>query len=125
LLLAGCGSEPKTAPVSGRVTLDNKPLANATLQFVPASEANTSQNSAVGTTGEDGRYSLVLNSNSNVKGALVGKYKVIITLGTPGAAEAKPTYHKQLPERYNRKSQLECAVPVEGRDDADFNLTSR
>jgi hypothetical protein len=127
VLLIGCTGAPKTVPVSGRVTLDKKPLANATLQFVPASgSATNTQPSALGTTDEDGRYSLVLNTSDNTKGAVAGKYKVMITLGAqPGADETKPTYHKQLPERYNRKTQLECDIPAEGRADADFNLTSQ
>jgi hypothetical protein len=127
VLLSGCSNEPRTVPVSGRVTLDSKPLPNATLQFVPVQGADetTPRPSAFGTTEEDGRYSLVLNTSSNTKGALVGKYKVIILLGARSEAETKPTYHKQLPERYNRRTQLECEVPAEGRNDADFNLTSK
>ena len=125
VLLAGCGSGPKTVPVSGRVTLDNKPLANATLQFVPVSGEKASELSAVGTTNENGEYSLVLNTDSGTKGAVVGKYKVIIMLGAQSEAETKPTFHKQLPERYNRKTQLECEVPAGGRADANFDLTTR
>jgi hypothetical protein len=127
VLPAGCGGGPTPVPVSGRVTLDNKPLANATLQFVPVAAAkdNTTQISSIGTTGEDGRYSLTLNTDGHAKGALVGKYKVMITLGAQSAADARPTFHKQLPERYNRKTELECEVPAGGRDDADFNLSSR
>jgi hypothetical protein len=126
-LLAGCGGSggPKPVPVSGRVTLDNKPLANATLQFVPASGEKASEGSSVGTTDENGKYSLVLNTDNGTKGALVGKYKVMITLGAQSGSDTKPTFHKQLPERYNRKTQLECEVPAGGRDDANFDLTSR
>jgi hypothetical protein len=126
LLLLGCENAPRTVPVSGRVTLDNKPLANATLQFVPVASEAASQVSAIGTTDADGRYSLVLNTSSGSKGAVAGKYKVMISLGAGGGGDdGKPTYHKQLPEHYNRKTKLECDVPAEGRDDANFDLTSR
>jgi hypothetical protein len=127
-LLTGCGGGPKLVPVSGHVTLDSKPLANATIQFVPvqASDEKTTPISSIGTTAADGSYSLVLNTNSSTSGAVAGKHKVIITLGAQGDAEAtKRTYHKQLPERYNRKTELECDVPATGRDDANFNLTSK
>jgi hypothetical protein len=126
-LLIGCDGGPKPVPVSGRVTLDNKPLAYATLQFVPVSGSSDTayQVSSVGTTGEDGRYTLALNSKADAKGAVTGKYKVIITLGAPGGTETKRTFHKQLPDRYNRKTELECNVPPAGRDDANFDLTSR
>ena len=125
--LTGCGGGPKLVPVSGLVTLDNKPLANATLQFVPVSGPSDTvgQVSSVGTTGEDGRYTLVSNSDSSAKGAVAGKYKVIITLGAPTKTEAKPTFHKQLPEKYNRKTELECDIPPGGRDDANFSLLSK
>jgi hypothetical protein len=128
LLFTGCGGGTKVVPVSGRVTLDNKPLANATLQFVPVTgaEQNPPPSSSYGTTNEDGSYSLVLNTNGDTKGAVVGKHKVIITLGAQGGSEeTKRTYHKQLPERYNRKTELECDIPSTGRDDANFNLKSK
>jgi hypothetical protein len=127
LLIAGCDSGPKVVSVSGRVTLDSKPLPNATLQFLPepGSDDKTPRTSAIGTTDEDGRYSLVLNTSGNTKGAQVGKYKVMITLGMRSEAETKRTYHKQLPERYNRRTTLECEVPAAGREDANFSLTSR
>jgi hypothetical protein len=126
LLPVGCGRY-QTAPVSGRVTLDNKPLANAMVLFVPETGAETtSLPSAVGTTGEDGRYALVLGSGNNAKGAVVGKYKVMITLGAQGVSgDAKPTFHKQLPARYNRQTELSCDVPAAGRDDANFDLRSQ
>jgi hypothetical protein len=125
--LTGCGGGPKPVPVSGRVTLDNKPLANATLQFVALSRSsdNAYQVSSVGTTGDDGRYTLALNTDANAKGAVAGKYKVIITVGAPSGTETKHTFHKQLPERYNRKTELECDIPAQGRDDANFTLSSR
>ena len=127
-LHTGCGGGPKVVPVSGRVTLDGKPLANATIQFVPVAESDEKPlpSSSIGTTDADGSYSLVLNTNGNTKGAVVGKHKVIITLGAQGGAEGtKPVYHKQLPERYNRKTELECDVPADGREDANFNLTPK
>jgi hypothetical protein len=130
LLLAGCGGGSfKTAPVSGQVTLDSKPLAHATVMFVPLAGAagKNPPPSSVGTTDEDGHYSLVLNSDSKniITGAVVGKHKVIILLGAQGGAnDTKPTFHKQLPERYNRKTQLECDVPADGRADANFPLTA-
>jgi hypothetical protein len=126
LLVAGCGiGSIKTVPVSGRVTLDKKPLANALVTFVPVAGSDQKEPppSAIGTTDENGHYSLMLNSGDKKKGAVVGKYKVIITLGAGGGSdENKRTFHKQLPQRYNRKTELECDVPAKGRDDANFDL---
>jgi hypothetical protein len=126
---AGCGGGSyQTAPVSGQVLLDGKALPNAMVMFVPetTSGAKDPVPSSVGTTGEDGHYSLVLQSGANKDGAVVGKHKVVITLGAGGGStEAKRTLHKQLPERYNRKTELVCDVPAAGRNDANFDLKSK
>src|SRR4051794_38813167 len=106
LLTAGCGG-PKTAPVSGRVTLDSKPLANATVVFVPVDRpaGKDPLPSSVGVTDEAGHYSLVLDNARKTKGAVVGKHKVIITLGGKGDPnDTTRTFRKQLPPRYNRKT---------------------
>jgi hypothetical protein len=125
-LLVGCDGGVRAVPVSGRVTLDNKPLAGAVLQFVPVSGSEKAPG-AIGTTTEDGRYSLVLNNGSDTRGAAPGKYKVTILLGAGGGGDdaGKSERRKQLPERYNRKTKLECDVPPEGREDADFDLKSQ
>ena len=127
LLLAGCGGAYKTAPVSGRVTLDGRPLPDATVMFVPGGGAADKDPlpSSAGATGDDGRYSLTL-MGGKTKGAVVGKHKVIIVLGARSAShDTAPTFHKQLPEQYNRKTVLECDVPATGREDANFALTSQ
>jgi hypothetical protein len=118
----------KTAPAAGRVTLDGKALPNATVEFVPVAGAGDKEPlpSSVGTTDGDGRYSLVLASGGKTTGAVVGKHTVIITLGAQGGpADGKPTFHKQLPQRYNRKTTLTCEVPAGGREDANFDLKSK
>jgi hypothetical protein len=130
VLATGCGGNAhKTVPVSGKVTLDGKPLADATLMFVPVSGAVSKSDpppSSVGTTNGDGNYTLVLNTNAKRKGAVPGKHKVIITLGAkPAENETKRTFHKQLPSEYNRNTKLEWEVPAGGCTDADFNLKSK
>ena len=125
LLPTGCGL--KTAPVSGRVTLDGKPLANATVVFVPEADGagKDAKPSSVGTTDANGHYSLELDRPDKTPGAVVGKHRVLITLGAkPGPGDGPPAYHQQLPPRYNRKSTLECEVPAGGRANANFDLKS-
>ena len=129
LALAGCGGGPsyKTAPVSGRVTVDGKPLAKASVTFVPVAGAGEKGPlpSSVGLTDADGRYSLVFNSDSKTSGAVVGKHKVMIFLGAAaGADDTKPTFHKQLPQKYNRNTELERDVPASGLE-ANFDLKWR
>jgi hypothetical protein len=129
LPLAGCGKlgSAKIAPISGRVTLDNKPLPDALVTFVPksADPDATDALSSIGTTDEDGRYTLVTTKDTNTNGAVVGKHRVIIMLGAGKTKDTKPTFHKQLPAKYNRNSVLEYDVPAEGREDANFDLSSK
>jgi hypothetical protein len=129
LLLGGCvgGSSYKTAPVSGRVILDKKkPLANATVEFVPVAAVGEKDRppSSIGITDKNGHYSLMLQSASKTEGAVVGKHRVIIKLGA-GAFGQQAGMPKQLPERYNRKSKLERDVPPEGTDKMDFDVQSQ
>jgi hypothetical protein len=127
-LAAGCGGggAAKLAPVSGRVTLDDKPLPNASVTFVPEhmDPDKDPPPSSVGVTGPDGRYTLALNTEGKAAGAVVGKHKVMIILVPGETPDTKPTFHKQLPIRYHRNTELRCDVPEGGRDDANFNLKS-
>src|SRR5439155_21810734 len=60
LITTGCGSGNKVVPVSGTVTLDGKPLANAHVAFQPEAPKG-SQNAGVGSYGvtdASGKYTL-------------------------------------------------------------------
>lgn len=79
LALAGCGGAGRTAPVptaavSGKVTLDGKPLPGATVTFF------TDQWSSVGKTSSTGEFKLV-------QGAAVGGNKVTISKVDPSKLE--------------------------------------
>jgi hypothetical protein len=128
VLPAGCGGAGsiKLAPVSGRVTLDSKPLANASVTFVPdrGDPDKDPPPASIGVTDADGRYSLTLSADTKATGAVVGRHKVMILVGPGESHDTKPTFHKQLPVRYNRNSELECDVPGGGRNDANFDLKS-
>src|SRR5438105_200679 len=78
-LLAGCSS--RTAPVSGRITLNGKPLARASVTFAPIPSQGELEPgpSSAAITDEDGRYTLRLIGESG-KGATIGKHKVMVAL---------------------------------------------
>jgi hypothetical protein len=124
LLAAGCGGPYRTAPVSGRVTLNGKPLAGAAVTFQPVAEQgnlNPGPGSG-GFTDDDGRYTLRL-TGKDTPGAVVGKHKVRITLvpeTNPTDAPRWPT--RQLPRQFNRDTRLEVEVPPGGTSTADFDL---
>jgi hypothetical protein len=124
----GCGGGGvKTAPVSGRVTLNGQPLANASVLFspVPTMENNQPGPDAGGFTDSDGRYSLKL-TGTQTKGAVIGPNKVRINLVPKNDPnDDTPQPFKRLPARYNsRNTELEFDVPAAGSDAADFPLTS-
>lgn len=72
LALVGCGSGVTLLPVSGTVTLDDKPVAGAAVLFQPAAGGPAS--SAV--TDAEGRYTLETASR---QGAVPGEHKVTVT----------------------------------------------
>jgi hypothetical protein len=123
-LLAGCGSG-KIAPVSGRVTLNGKPLANASVTFAPIGQGKQEPGpSSAGKTDADGRYKLALIGQSG-DGAIVGRHKVRIALMEElDTSDDRPEKLKQLPLKYNGQTTLEFDVPPGGTDAADFNLTA-
>ena len=126
---AGCGGPGyKIAPVSGRVTLDGKPLADAAVQFYPEAVPGSTESpgpTSIGHTDGDGRYTLVLVQDTETNGAVVGKHKVFINL-TPkmDPNDKRPRHYGQLPMRYNRRTELVREVPAEGGEQ-NFELTSK
>ena len=73
-MLSGCGDAgPHMAPVSGVVTLDGSPVANAAVMFVPEGGGRP----ATGLTDEEGKFSLETMKPGD--GALVGKHQVTVT----------------------------------------------
>ncbi len=72
LVQAGCGG---TAEVKGRVTLDGKPVAGATILFVP--EPGSSARPATGFTDAEGNFRLTTFRPND--GAVVGAYKIVVT----------------------------------------------
>lgn len=127
LVLAGCGGEHKFAPVSGRVTLNEKPLADAWVMFQPIGAKDRDPGpGSVGKTDKEGRYTLRMDASRS--GAVVGKHRVMIsTRGdkAEGDADAGGTrYPDKVPIRFNFETILKCDVPPEGRTDANYELKS-
>lgn len=142
VVLVGCGSAetdgPKTARVSGTVTLQGKPLAGANVYF------SSEKFSSYGKTNAEGRYELV-------QGAVPGKNKVYISkLETPEGVDSdpeagldlaqfqaadtgsendpsgkkKPLLTDEVPQEFSdpQKSKLTFDVPEGGTTSADFRL---
>jgi hypothetical protein len=132
LCIIGCGG-PSFVPVSGKVTLDDKPLAGATVGFYPLSvKPGTPAPNSSGRTNDKGEYTLTA-ATSKTKGAAVGKHRVSITLepdltGSDLPANKLPKGGrppKLSPTYQGESSELTCDVPSGGKTDADFALKSK
>jgi hypothetical protein len=127
-LAAGCGG-PKVVPVSGRVTLNGKPLPNASVEFLPIVDGVTVvAPGSAGQTDADGAYTLYVVGTGQ-PGAVVGCHPVTIYVrdGTQPAKSGPlpPREQKQVvPPRYGSGQALSFEVPPEGSAQADFALTS-
>jgi hypothetical protein len=124
VLALGCGGpgSGKYAPVSGQVTLNGSPLADATVSFQP--DATIGRGSS-GKTDAQGKYSLMVLGTGE-KGALVGKHKVVITAPEGPPPDPQDDNPKPRPDRvppqYNANSTLTFDVLAGGTDQANFPL---
>ena len=151
LISAGCGT-PGLQPVSGRVTLDGEPVANAEVIFAPmqVEGATNAGPHSKATTDSDGRFELA--SKDGNKGAIIGKHRVGITTGklsdmdvskvVSAALAENPkitdkalaevrlkairdfTPKSKLSDSYNRKTILTFEVVQGGTEEANFDLKS-
>ncbi|MFM1801608.1 MAG: hypothetical protein RJA81_960 [Planctomycetota bacterium] len=135
-LLVGCRSSepvnaiPKLKPVTGKVSLNGKPLEGVIVTFLPKEEGGSM---TVGETDENGQYKL---SYVGMPGCASGPYQVMLSYKT--TADGKPvTLAMQsalimpkeaagavelMPEKYmGGKSTLTAEVPAEGGQ-IDFSL---
>lgn len=148
VLSLGCqtrerGNIPRTAPVSGTVTLDGKPVAGAGVVFVPT---GTPAYGAYAMTDSAGRFTL--KCSETVKGAVPGNYLVQVTKVVPVTdnsqtvtaeeaeheAQIKRRFSSEsdetknvLPEKYAsaKTSGIEVTVPAEGIRNLKIELTSQ
>ncbi|WP_417388055.1 carboxypeptidase-like regulatory domain-containing protein [Gimesia sp.] len=143
---SGSGTEVELEKVTGVVTMDGKPLANAIVVFTPE-EGNPS----TAQTDETGKYELA--HRGNAMGAIPGRHKVRITTGQPPAPEIDPdadmsdldpeaeagfeevgfeemdsskgkTKKDPIPAKYNSDTTLTAEVK-QGENTIDFKLESK
>ena len=115
LTILGCSRshQPPLGLVSGTVTLDGVPLANAIVRFTPTGPGRTSE----GITGADGHYEL--RYLRAIRGANIDQHTVRIT-----TASEENGGRELLPPRYHSRTELEARV-VSGSNDLDFALRSQ
>jgi hypothetical protein len=132
-LVLGCGSgSSKLAPVSGKVTLDGQPLADATVIFQPEGGGPDAGSGSQGKTNANGEFTL-RQLNSDRDGAVAGKHRVMISAPQARAAGGgdKPHSEEQektvdrVPAKYNANTTLNFDVPAGGSSTANFDLKSK
>lgn len=133
-LVTGC-TQKEYAPVTGVVTFDGKPVANANIAFDPDNDGPMS----VGTTTPEGAFSLSVARERDKPGAKVGSHRVTITafeepsssqnsdpaLGSLAmATESEAGVTNLLPDRYADfgTSGLTFDVSASGENFAEFKL---
>jgi hypothetical protein len=125
--LPGCEGGPSYATVSGRVTLDGKPLAKASVTFIPVPPpgSQVAGDAASGVTDENGMYTLKTFTSKGWKdGVQVGKHRVAISQQeTRGEGDRSVTIQR-LPKKYNETTELTADVAA-GTNQRDFPLQSR
>ena len=126
----GCGSDNKLGrlSVSGKITLDDKPLDSGSIEFFPSDSQGVS---AGGVVSADGSYSV-----EEDKGLPPGKYTVSIF--SPMAAKSTPNKKyanesdalvgepgiDRIPEEFNNSEQI-VEVTVDGPNTFDFDIKTK
>jgi hypothetical protein len=114
----GCNPEkvPRLGKVTGTVTLDGQPVADARVMF---EGANPGEPPSIGTTDSSGKYELYYSRGH--KGATVGEHAVYISTYEPATDDNPQVKKETIPVKYNGKSELKSAVKG-GANKIDFEL---
>jgi hypothetical protein len=128
LLLPLLGCNQNQVGISGQVSLDNQPVHEGTILFIPM---EGTPGSAVTAKISDGRYSIQATPSF-----LAGKFKVQIhALKKTGAVMTMPdapglkggqseVMEEAIPEHYNKKSTLERELKA-GTNELNFELSTK
>jgi hypothetical protein len=136
-IFLGCGGGSFSS-VSGTVTLDGKPLAGASVQFVPQGSGRD----ATGGTDRSGYF--VMSTNEPGDGVVPGSYKVVISpprdevdktqyatsgdaMNAPAKAPPKKASGPTVPEKFTRPdlTPLTQEVPTKGSLKFDLKSTDK
>ena len=112
--IVGCDRGPKLVSVSGRVSIDNKPLTKGFIQVIPEG-----QRASMGEIDSEGRF--VLSYNDDKQGCVLGEHKVAII------ANESPTQNTLkwlVPQKYSNSETSGLTLNVQGPiDNAEIKLT--
>jgi hypothetical protein len=126
----GCGSKYDVVPVSGVITLDGQPLADATVSTQPAATPDN-PNPGPGSyahTDAEGRFALGLQTEKVQAGAIPGTHRVYISRKGEQRESSNDEVARSdlsdLPRQYWDGS-LTFEIPPGGTDAMNFDLVGR
>ena len=116
--IVGCGpSGPVTVPISGTVTLDGKPLSDASIRFVPDNIKLPPEGGEI----VEGKFTMRAKPGKN-------RVEILATRPPRGSNPAPDAPHvgweQYLPPRYNYQTELQAEVADSGNNEFRFNLKS-
>ena len=128
LLLAGCGhgNPLGRVDISGKITLDGKPLPDGNIRFLPQQSGGVQTGAVIDSGGE---YHI-----EKLQGLPPGKYRVQIfssekPKGAPAVVAAPaglpPPSIERIPPQYNLASTLVVEVPATDSARFDFQLQTK
>lgn len=122
LLIVGCQKKSDTVKVSGRVLIDNQPLAGGHVLFraVGADGKPDPTKEAAGETDKEGHFALQRLQDKS-SGAAPGNYRVEIH----AVERSSKGIRERIPPQYNKQSKLTYTVPPEGTAEANFEIKGK
>lgn len=115
----GCAHNENLGEVTGTVTLDGEPLADAFVEFIPASDEGAP---SYGRTDANGKYELKFSRSES--GAWLGPNTVRITTEDVEDVDGEERFiPEKVPTQYNVNSTLTADVEP-GLNTFDFDLES-
>jgi hypothetical protein len=116
----GCNREnlPGLGRVSGSVSMDGKPVPDATVIFTPSEAGATA---SLGRTDASGKYELYYSRGN--KGAKIGEHSITINNYQDAGDEGGQGKPETIPAKYNVKTELKENVK-RGSNTIDFALKS-
>jgi len=119
MVTAGCGSSDGRVAVAGTVTLDDQPLDNGVITFLPQDKKLRTAGAAI----ELGQYQVPAE-----QGLYPGKYFVAIDASDPTQTAARPDHPgmaipvSRIPLRYNGETELTAEINADDDNRFDFAL---
>jgi hypothetical protein len=127
LVLGGCGARSDRLEISGKVTLDGRPLDRGSIRFTSLGEQ---QAMATGAMIQNGAYFI-----PQEKGLLPGEYHLEIHAPDPDAPPIRvsatpggpsiPVQPDRIPPDYNVESNKKITVTADGSNEFDFDIVGK